>query len=263
MKDTNAIKTLKKLMQTSYVSRNRRILRRCSMAKLFFAKAIRFGDVYDEITLNGTFIRAVDELIRHSLREYRTTHKQKDLTDLALQAQFLLDFQGGSTKQTKTQKNCNMSEYRRWRNTNVTVIDSSSLPAGSRSRLHCTCSQSPSVMTISKKPVLSGTATQNPDSSFTLRIFTTPCCDIYQSPGHDICSRPLIPAPTSASFATNGAHDSASQSSGHPKYTILFRPTDRASRGRQLHGGRKNSSSTERKAKGSHTTTRPFHPQKN
>lgn len=54
-------------------------------SKALLTIASHLKNVYDEDTLDDTFIERVDELIRHSLRGYWATHSQADLTDLAFQ----------------------------------------------------------------------------------------------------------------------------------------------------------------------------------
>lgn len=50
--------------------------------KALLAKAIRVGDVYDEGTLNDTFMEGGDELIRSNLRGYYSNHPQAIHNDM-------------------------------------------------------------------------------------------------------------------------------------------------------------------------------------
>lgn len=57
------------------------------------ANLFKAADVYDEGTLNDGLIEGVDELIRHSLRNYWATNQQADLSETAFHAKSLMEIQ--------------------------------------------------------------------------------------------------------------------------------------------------------------------------
>lgn len=97
-----------------------------------FAKTMRVEDVYDDRTLNDTFINRADELIRHGLQGYWATHRHVELTNMAFKAQSLLAIRSGLTKRNQTQENLDSSNYQRWGRRKLTFSDSNALSARRR-----------------------------------------------------------------------------------------------------------------------------------
>lgn len=58
-----------------------------------YTKSYNVADVYDESTLNESYIKDVDPFIYHSAWEYWATHPQADGTNIAFKAHALLEIQ--------------------------------------------------------------------------------------------------------------------------------------------------------------------------